>query len=160
VEMFTAQFQRLTADQRAVLEAASAAGPSFAPWTVARALDRDVEHVEGAAQSMSSSHLFLHAASPDANSGLTSRYDFAHALHHQVIYEHIPEGRRRRLHQTIGEALEARFGDRLADVAPELSMHFERSGDDTRAVKYLRICMTRAQQRFAYREAVASGKTA
>ena len=160
VDMFTAQFHRLTGEQRAVLEVASVAGQSFVPWTVARALDRDVEDVETALQHMATSHLFLQAVTPDADRGLGSRYDFAHALHHQVIYEQIPEGRRRRWHQTIGEALEARSGDRLGEIAPELSMHFERSGDDVRAIKYLRLCMTRAQQRFAYREAVASGRTA
>ncbi len=160
VEMFAAQFQSLTADERAILEAASVAGLSFAPWTVARALARDVESVEASAQHMVRSHLFLHAAGPDANSAVAGRYDFAHALHHQVIYEQIPDGRRRRLHQIIGEALEARFGDRLDEVASELSAHFERSGDDARAVKYLRVCMARAHQRFAYREAVAYGKTA
>ena len=160
VEMFTAQFQNLTAEERAVLEAASVAGPNFTPWTVARALGRDIEHVEATAQHMAWSHLFLRAASPEANSKLAANYDFAHALHHQVIYEQIPDGRRRRLHQAIGEALEARFGERRDEIAPALSAHFERSGDDLRAVNYLRVCMSRAQQRLAYREAVAYGRNA
>src|SRR5215475_3664833 len=62
VEMFTAQLESLTGDERAVLEAASVAGLSFAPWAAARALGRDAEDAETMALHMVRSHLFLHAA--------------------------------------------------------------------------------------------------
>src|SRR5262249_6876396 len=65
-----------------------------------------------------------------------------------------------RLHQVIGEALESAHGDRLAEIAAELSMHFERSRDHARTVKYLRLCITTAQQRFANQEAVTYARHA
>jgi predicted ATPase len=129
VEMVTAQFQRLSADERSILEAAAVAGVSFAPWTVARALGRDPEDVDAVAQQMARSRLFICVASRAEDRGSGKRYDFFHALHHQVIYEQVADGRRRRLHQSIGEALEASYSDRLAEIAAELSAHFERSGD-------------------------------
>jgi DNA-binding winged helix-turn-helix (wHTH) protein len=160
LEMVTVQFQSLGPDERAVLEAGSVAGVSFAPWTVARALSRDVEDVEAIAQRMVRSHRFLIAGSRAEDRAAARRYDFSHALHHQVIYEQVSDARRQRLHQAMGEALEAASGDRLAEFAPELSVHFERSRDHARAVKYLGLCIAGAQQRLAHREAALYGGTA
>src|SRR5262245_18435762 len=42
-----AQFHGLGSDERAILARASVADVTFAPWTVARAVGRDVEDVEG-----------------------------------------------------------------------------------------------------------------
>lgn len=155
LEMVTAQFQSLSAEERSVLEAASVAGVSFAPWTVARALGRDAEEVEAVSQRMVRARLFLNAAGRTEDSGSGKLYDFIHALHHQVIYEQIPSRRCQRLHQTIGEALESTYGERLAEVAPELSVHFEHGGDHMRAAKYLGLCVAQAQQRLAPHEAIA-----
>ena len=152
-EMVTAQFQRLTADARSVLEVASVAGVSFAPGTVAQALGRDVEDVEAIAQCLVRSRLFLTFANREGGQG--ELYAFYHALHHQVIYEQVPGRRRRRWHQTIGETLEETHGESLPEVAPELSAHFERSRDYLRAARYLGMCAARAQQRLAPREAIA-----
>ncbi len=101
------------------------------------------------------SRLFLSVAGRTEHSHSGNLYDFFHALHHQVIYEQIPSRRRQRLHQTIGEALESTYGERLAEVAPELSVHFERGGDHMRAAKYLGLCVAQAQQRLAPHEAIA-----
>ena len=160
VEMVTAQFQRLGADERSVLEAAAVSGVSFAPWTVARALGREAEDVEALSQQMARSRLFLNVASRAEDSGSGTRYAFFHALHHQVIYDQVAAGRRRRLHQRIGEALEAAYGDRLAEFSAELSTHFERSGDHLRAAKYFGACATRALQRLAPHEAIVCAERA
>jgi predicted ATPase len=160
LEMVTVQFHRLDPDERAVLEAASVAGVSFAPWMAARALGRDVEDVETIAQRMVRSHRFLIAVGRAEDRAAARLYQFSHALHHQVIYEQVVDTRRRRLHHAVGDALEAAYGDRLAEVAPELSVHFERSDDPARAVKYLGLCIAGAQQRLAHREAAVYGNTA
>ncbi|HEY7205006.1 MAG TPA: AAA family ATPase [Methylomirabilota bacterium] len=160
LEMVTVQFQGLDPDERIVLEAASVAGVTFAPWAVARALGRDLEAVEDIAHRMVRSHRFLIAAGRADARGAARLYEFSHALHHQVIYDQIADARRQRLHQAIGEALESAHGDRLPAIAPVLSVHFERSHDHPRAVKYLRLCIASAHQRLAHREAVAYGRAA
>jgi len=58
----------------------------------------------------------------------------------------------RRLHQTIGERLEAACGGRTADIASELAAHFERSGDIDRAVRFHAEAAARARARFSYGE--------
>jgi predicted ATPase len=116
--------------------------------------------VEAIAQQLTRSHRFLVAAGRAEDRGAARLYEFSHALHHQVIYEQVADARRQRLHQAIGEVLEAAHGDRLPTIAPELSVHFERSHDPARAVNYLRLCVAAAQQRLAHREAVAYANTA
>ena len=160
VEMVTAQFQGLSADERGILEAAAVAGVSFAPGIVARALDRDAEEVEAVSEQMARSRQFLNVASRSEDGGSPVRYDFFHALHQQVIYEQIPDRRRRRLHLALGEALELTHAERLGEIAPELSVHFERGGDPWRGVEHLRRCIARAQGRFAHLEAVEYGSHA
>src|SRR5262249_15625317 len=81
-------------------------------------------------------------------------------LHHQVIYEQIPRLRRQRLHLQVAEALESTSGERLPEVAPELSVHFEQGGEPFRAAKYLHMCVARAQQRQAQHEAIACAELA
>ena len=160
LEMVTAQFESRTSDERALLEAASVVGVNFAPSTVARALGRDAEDVESAAQHLARAHLFLNVAGGAEDRGPATRYEFTHALHHQAIYEQIPALRRQRLHLTIADTLESTAGERLAEIAPELSVHFERGGDPLRAAKYLGICAARAQQRLAPHEVIACAELA
>jgi AAA ATPase domain len=160
LEMVTTQFENRTPDERSLLEAASVVGVTFSPSTVARALGRDPEDVEHVAQHLARAHLFLNIAGGAEERGLATRYEFTHALHHQAIYEQIPALRCQRLHLTIAEALESAAGERLAEIAPELSVHFERGGDPLRAAKYLSICAARAQQRLAPHEVIACAELA
>jgi adenylate cyclase len=160
LEMINAQFESLIPDDRAVLEAASVVGVNFVPSAVARALGRDAEDVERAAQHLARAHLFLNVAGGVEDRGPAARYEFTHALHHQAIYEQIPALRRQRLHLSVGEALESTAGERLAEIAPELSVHFERGDDPRRAAKYLSICATRAQDRLAPQEVIVCAELA
>ena len=160
LEMVTTQFESRTSDERALLEAASVVGVNFSASTVARALGRDAEEVESAAQRLARAHLFLNIAGGAEDRGPAARYEFTHALHHQAIYEQIPALRRQRLHLNLGEALESTAGERLAEIAPELSVHFERGDDPRRAFKYLAICAARAQQRLAPQEVIACAELA
>ena len=155
LEMVATQFRNLSPDERSILETASVVGVSFVPATIARSLGRDAEEVDEVAQRLARAHLFLDGAATNTSRGPTARYGFAHALHHQAIYEQIPPLRRQRLHLSVAEALESGAGERVGEIAPELSVHFEQGGDELRAAKYLSICVTRAQQRQAPSEAIA-----
>ena len=159
-DMVTAQFHGLSIQERDVLEAASVVGVTFTPSAVAHALGHDAEEVDAVSQRMARAHLFLHAADRGEDPGPAARYEFSHALHHQVIYEQLPPLRRQRLHLAVAEALEATGGERVAELAPELSVHFQRGGDAMRAAKYLSLCVTRAQQRQAPHEAIACAELA
>ena len=80
---------------------------------------------------------------------MATRYAFRHALYQQVVYERLGAGRRVRLHQRLGECLEAAYGAQAGEIAAELAEHFARGYDARRAVHYLHQAAEKATQRYA-----------
>jgi class 3 adenylate cyclase/tetratricopeptide (TPR) repeat protein len=78
---------------------------------------------------------------------------FRHALFRQVAYEGLSYRRRRDIHQRVGEALEA-LGPAFEEVnAAQLSLHFDRAGDNGRAWRYSRLAGDAARAVYANLEA-------
>ena len=154
-ELIDHQLDRLSQEERAVLEAASVAGREFSANWVAAALDTDVLEVERRCEALACQRLFVDSVKgptgPERR--LAERYRFLHALHQHLLYERLPGLRLRRLHRRIGESKEAAFGSRSADIAAELAVHFEAARDAPRAVHYLRQAAQNALRRSAGREA-------
>lgn len=152
--MIETQIEGLLPAERDLLEAASAAGLELAPQAVAAALGCETTEAETRCEALARTHRFLRTAGrtewPDGSHA--RRYAFGHELYRQALYEGVPDARRQRLHQRIGEALEAAAGARAAEHAPELAAHFEKSRDLRRAVRYLAAAAARARQRFVNRE--------
>jgi len=150
------QLDGLSPADRALLEAASVAGNEFTPLVIAAALGCEVGDAEMRCEGFAHAQRFLRVAGhvewPDRI--VSRRYTFTHELYRQVVYAGIPEGHCMRLHQRIGQALEAAYGARQTEIAPQLAIHFERGRDDARALHYLTAAATRARQRFANREAI------
>lgn len=80
-------------------------------------------------------------------------YLFKHVFTQESVYSSLLRADRRQLHQQVGEALEAEYGDQLDDYCLLLSHHFEKSGDGRRALKYLRRAAERAAACYANQEA-------
>ena len=141
---------------RALLQAASVAGNEFTALVVAAALGGEVADAEMRCEAFVRAQRFLRFAGdvewPDR--GVTRRYAFTHELYRQVIYAEITEGLCMRLHQRIGQALEAAYGARQTEIAPRLANHFERGRDYARALHHLTAAAAGARQRFASREAI------
>ena len=87
----------------------------------------------------------------EQESGHELTYELAHPLIQEAIYERIGAARRRGLHRGIGRTLLA--ADRLGEAAA----HFARSADvgDDEAIAALRDAVRQAEDRGAYREALA-----
>jgi class 3 adenylate cyclase/tetratricopeptide (TPR) repeat protein len=81
-------------------------------------------------------------------------YTFKHALTQQVAYETLLQERRRALHASIVEALEALAGDRVAEEVERLAHHALRGEMWDKALAYCRQAGERAMARSASREAV------
>ena len=80
-------------------------------------------------------------------------YRFRHALIQEAAYGSLLKADRRRLHRQVGEAIESREPERLDELAPILGLHFERGGENERAVDYLHRAGRDAMRRFAVHEA-------
>jgi len=151
--------ERMALDELRVLEAASVAGLEFAAHAVARVAPQrnahgDVGYVEQLCDALVRRQEILRAKGestwPDGTA--SARYAFRHALYQQVIYQRLSASTRRRLHQTVGETLEAAHAGRTEEVAAELAAHFERSRDIERAGRYHREAAAHARSRFACQE--------
>ena len=149
------QLERLSEEERQMLEAASVAGLEFSANWVATAIDTDVLEVEGCCEALARRHLFLCAPKDPGrpNRRLTERYRFLHTLYPQILFQGLPAARRRQLHRRVGASKETAFGNRSAEIAAELAVHFEEARDALRAVHYLGQAAQKALRRSAGREA-------
>lgn len=153
--MIQTQFNRLSADEKELLKAASVAGASFSVATVAAAARCDEETAEATLTALADAQRFVRhalvAARPHQIAG--TAFEFLHALYREVIYDSVPAGRRSKLHRVVGEAEEAAYGARAAEIAAELAMHFEQSSELDRAIAYRRHAAENARQKSALKEA-------
>jgi predicted ATPase len=155
-QMIDQQFSRLPEQKQQTLEAAAVAGLEFSTATVAAATEMTEDDVEAKCTRLAREGQFIRllgvAEWPDGT--FASRFGFIHSLYEEVLYERIPAGRRVRLHQRIGECLEAGHGAEAREMAAELANHFVRGRDPVRAVRYSRLAAEHAFRRSAHREAI------
>jgi len=82
-------------------------------------------------------------------------YMFKHALTQDVAYNSLLEKRRRELHYIIGQAMEELYGDRLAENYEIIAYHYAKGEDWDKALEFTIKAAGKANQAFAYREALA-----
>ncbi|WP_416140773.1 helix-turn-helix transcriptional regulator [Halomonas sp. HK25] len=84
-------------------------------------------------------------------------FQFSHALIRETLYEELPATRRLRLHQRVGERLEALHRQDLQAYLPQLAHHFAEAGaigSAGQAIDYAERAGARADSLLAYEEAV------
>ncbi len=146
--ILAARIDRLPAEEKRLLQAASAVGKDV-PLQLLRAvadlgepdLRRLLAHLTAAE--------FLYEVSlfPD------TEYTFKHALTHVVAYGSLLHERRRDLHSQIVEAIERLHAERLSKHVERLAHHALRGQVWAKAVAYLRQAGLKAATRSAHRDA-------
>ena len=149
------QIDRLSEYEQHVLETASAVGLAFSSGAVAAGLEAAAEEVETCCNRLvRQGHFLQDANSPEwPGEVVTARYRFIHALYQEVLYARLAVSKRGPLHQRIGVWGEQTHGQQAGTVAAELALHFERSRDLPRAVRYHQRVGENAIQRRAHHEA-------
>jgi predicted ATPase len=131
------QIERLTPSDQAVLAAASVAGTEFSA-ALAAVDGIDADQAEQTCATLARRGQFLRsngqAEWPDGT--IAGRYAFIHPLHRKVLYARVSVGHQAGLHRWIGARLERAHGQRAAEIAAELAMHFEQGRDFARATHY------------------------
>ena len=87
-------------------------------------------------------------------------YIFKHSLTQEAAYNSLLIERRREFHRKVGEALEQLFADRRDEFYGMLAHHFAAAGEREKAIAYSQRAARRAQEVFAYDEAVQHLQTA
>src|SRR3989454_6115277 len=142
--LLAARIDRLNAEEKAVLQAASVVGTDV-PFEVLRAIaDIPPDQLRRClAQLQAAEFLYEIKIFPDLE------YTFKHALTHEVAYGSLVGDRRRALHARIVEAIERLYADRLDEQIERLAHHAVRSEVAGKAVPYLYEGGARAVQRSA-----------
>ncbi|MEO6027812.1 MAG: AAA family ATPase [Candidatus Binatia bacterium] len=155
-QLLERQIERLTPEERRLLEAASAVGMTFSGAAIAAALDADVADCDERCGALARrAHLIKPGGAGEWPDGTpTAHYTFTHSLHRRVLHDGLAPSRRSRLHALLGERTQAAWGARAQEVAAELAVHFEEGRDPVRAVHYLLAAAGNAGRRSATREAV------
>jgi len=150
------QIERLSEDDRRLVEAAAVAGTDFPAASVAAALQADVAAVEDRCTRLAQQGRFLRAresvAWPDGT--MSAGFGFLHALYWRGTYERVPQSRRADWQRRIGLRQEQAHGDRCAPIAAELAMRFEAARDIERSVRYLQMAGGAALSCCAYLECI------
>jgi DNA-binding winged helix-turn-helix (wHTH) protein/tetratricopeptide (TPR) repeat protein len=137
-------------DQLHTLEAASVAGAQFGVAEVAAACSGTLEVTETTLLRLCRAGLLESRDEQTWPDGTVARvFEFSHRLVRARCYEGIPAARRADLHRKVAHRLQIAWGARAADFASVLAMHFERSGDFTRAVTALYEAGAAARRRNA-----------
>jgi predicted ATPase len=156
-QLIERQVDRLSPDERRVLEGASVVGMECSAVAIGAGLEEAVEWVDELCEALVRRHQFLLPARlvelPDGT--ITTRYKFSHILYLEVLYRLIPAMRRGQMHRRVGHSGEAIYGSRVSEIAAELAMHFEQGKDGPRAVRYLLLAAENARYRAAHYEADA-----
>lgn len=149
-EVVGRRLDRLSEDANTLLAVGSAMPGGFALDVCASVagfeLDRALDLLDEA----------LAAAVLTERADATGTYEFNHALIRQALYGELSTPRRVRMHQRIGEAIEARHAARIEPHLTELAYHFFQAapgGEDARARDYALRAGDRAINGAAYEEA-------
>jgi predicted ATPase len=147
--LLAARIDRLNAEEKAVLQAASVVGTDVPVEILQAIADIPPDQLRRClAQLQAAEFLYEIKIFPDLE------YTFKHALTHEVAYGSLVGDRRRALHARIVEAIERLYADRLDEQIDRLAHHAVRSEVAGKAVPYLYEVGTRAVQRSANAEAV------
>ncbi len=148
---------RLDEGLREALAVASVEGEDFAAQVVARvqAMDeRDL--VRRLTRELDRQHRLVEEQGIVRIGGQRlSLFRFRHNLFQSYLYDNLGLTERELLHEDVGNALEALYGEQADEIVVQLAWHFEKAGVRDKAGYYLRRAGEQARRRYAYEEAVA-----
>jgi len=147
--VLAARIDRLPAEQKRLLQAASVVGEEVPAPLLEAIVDLPPERVRGGLDELRGAELLAEATLfPDPV------YAFRHALAHDVAYASLLHEGRRVLHGRIAETIERLHAGRLDDQVERLAHHAFAGEQWTRAVQYGREAGLRALARLSCPEAV------
>jgi hypothetical protein len=151
-----AQFQQLSAVEQRILRSASVVGERFSVWAVTTTVEAEGDSIEEACEGLTERLQFIKGTGMHelANGQLSAHYEFRHSLYREVLYRHLSEVSRSKLHLLLAQRLKS-FSDPCGlELAAELALHFEAGRDYEQAIRYSILAAKNAAGRFAYRDSI------
>jgi adenylate cyclase len=149
------RISRLEAALRDILSVASVEGQDFTAQVIARVEEmRERELLRVLSQELEKRHRLVRERE-DVKLGqqFLARYQFAHALFQQYLYNELGAGERRMLHGEIAALLEELYRGHSEGISVQLARHYTEAGHDERAAYYLLQAGDAAARLYANAEA-------
>jgi class 3 adenylate cyclase len=143
--LLSARVDRLTQDDRALLQAASVIGRQFEPQLLA-AVTGD-SHIDARLAPVQELDLVRQESESD-------HYAFKHALVRDALYQSLLTEARTALHLRIAEEIERRSGNRLTEVAEVLAHHFSKTDHVNKAFAYSSMAGSKSLSVYSLDEAM------
>jgi hypothetical protein len=149
------RISRLTTDLLEALKLASVQGDAFTAEVVAQIRQLNTrDFVRQLSNELDKRHRLVTAQGQQrVGEQRLSQYQFQNRLFQQYLYAALDPTERAYLHEDIGRALEALYGERTDEVVTRLAWHFEEAGVPDKARPYLRRAGEQAAARYAYADA-------
>jgi ABC-type oligopeptide transport system substrate-binding subunit len=147
---------RLEAELRDILSAASVEGENFTAQVIARVQEtRERRLLRRLSGELEKRHrLVYERGEVKLGSRFLSRFQFAHALFQQYLYNDLGAGERRLLHAEIAKVLEELYEGQTGEITAQLAHHFSKAGEGEKAIGYLLEAGDRARMLNAQTEAI------
>ena len=157
LNMIGHELERLTDNERRLLDVASVAGEDFSAALVAAGLSDDAIDVERDIDALiRKDHILVRSGASEWPDGTYSgSYAFRHILYQNIIYQNLPPGYRAQTHKRLGKRLEEAHAGRTPEIAPALALHFEQGREFPRALRYLREAAESSTKRLGHAEAAS-----
>jgi class 3 adenylate cyclase/tetratricopeptide (TPR) repeat protein len=162
-EVIMARVDRLDEPTRHLLQVASVIGRNFYYRIIAEIVRRQgeaSEELDAELARLQEKQLLLQRAGGfgvaigERSVAQDLEYIFAHALAQETVYESILQKTRKEFHQTVADAIEALFADRLPDFYGMLAHHYTRADNLVKAEEHLVNAGEEAARAAASREAL------
>jgi len=140
--LIASRIDRLPADSKRVLQAASVLGRVFS--------EKLLRHVVGEFDLSP-----LHSGGFLVGGNEPGSHVFKHVITQEVAYSGILKRVRRGLHLRVGEAIEVLYPDERKMRSAELGRHFDLAGDTDRAIYYLKMAAERSFAAFSNEAAIS-----
>jgi len=149
---------RLAEPLRETLVIASVEGETFTAQVIARLQGLQERNVlQRLSRELEKRHrLVRKQAEVRLNHRMLTRFQFAHTLFQQYLYNQLSISERQLLHGEIAEALAELYKGRIEEVTVQLAHHFAEAGNGERAVEYLLKAGDQARGLYAHQEAIAA----
>ena len=149
--ILASRIDRLSAEQKELLQTLAVIGRESPLGLIRRVASKAEAQLERMLADLRAAEFIYEQPALD-----DAEYIFKHALTQEVAYNSLLIGRRKLLHERVGQALESMFAEQLDDHLSQLAHHFRRSDNVSKAVEYLGRAGQQALRRSAYADAITS----
>lgn len=143
--LLTARADRLSADNRKLLQTAAVIGRRFDPILLST-IESGFSDIKSGLERLQR----LDFVQRDPQSG---DFEFKHVLMRDALYDTLLSTRRAEIHLRVGNAIELRAASRLTEVVETLAYHFSLSGRPDKAFRYCSLAGTKSLEIYSLEEA-------